>query len=130
MPRAVLLREVGATRHAISPRELFQLKHVLGISAQAIAYRCKDLGIINQRTLSSIFKLFNAKGWRTSEPLPLPGERPSRFERLCIRALAEDVISEAKASELLQKTAREVVESLDQSPEEATDGRWGWQELQ
>ncbi len=120
--RAILLKEVGATRRAISPRELFQLKQLFGVSAQAIAYRCKDLGIINQRTLSSIFKLFNAKRWRTNEPLPVPSERPSRFERLCIRALAEDVISEAKASELLQKTVREVVESLDQPPEEAIDG--------
>ena len=122
VPRAVLLREVGASRQAISPRELFQLKQLFGVSAQAIAYRCKDLGIINQGTLSSVFKLFNAKKWRTNEPLPLPSERPSRFERLCIRALAEDVISEAKAAELLQKTVREVVESLDQPPEEATDG--------
>ena len=56
------------------------------------------------------------------EPLPLPIERPSRFERLCIRALAEGVISEGKASELLHKTVREVVESLDRPPEEATDG--------
>ena len=121
-PRAVLLKEVGATRQAISPRELFQLKQLFGVSAQAIAYRCKDLDIINRRVLSSIFKLFNAKKWRTNEPLPLPSERPSRFERLCIRALAEDVISESKASELLQKTVREVVESLDLPPEKAADG--------
>ena len=122
MPRAVLLKEVGASRQAISPRELFQFKQLFGVSAQAIAYRCKDLGVINQRALSSIFKLFNAKKWRTNEPLPLPSERPSRFERLCIRALAEDVISESKASELLQKTVREVVDSLDLPPEEAADG--------
>ena len=35
----------------------------------------------------------------------------------CAFALAEDVISEAKASELLRKTVREVVESLDRPPE-------------
>ena len=115
------MKEVGATRQAISPRELFQLKQLFGVSAQAIAYRCKDLGIINQRALSSIFKLFNARKWRINEPLPLARERPSRFERLCIRALAEDVISEAKASELLQKTVREIVESLDQPPDGAID---------
>ena len=67
--------------------------------------------------------MFNAKQWRTSEPLPLPTERLSRFERLCIRALAEDVISESKASELLQKTVREVVDSLDQPPDEASASR-------
>ncbi len=121
VPREVLVREVGPTRHAISTRELFQLKQLFGTSAQAIAYRCKDLEIINQRMLSGILRLFNLKGWRSREPLELPRERPSRFERLCIRALAEDVISEGKASELLQKTVREVVDSLDRPPERASN---------
>jgi Zn-dependent peptidase ImmA (M78 family) len=103
-------------------RELFQLKQLFGVSAQAIAYRCKDLGIINQPTFSGVFKMFGIKKWRRNEPNPLPKERPSRFERLCIRALAEDVISEAKASELLRKTVREVVESLDHPPDSAPDG--------
>jgi Zn-dependent peptidase ImmA (M78 family) len=92
------------------------------VSAQAIAYRCKDLGIINQPTFSGVFKVFGVKGWRKNEPNPLPKEQPSRFERLCIRALAEDVISEAKASELLRKTVREVVDSLDRPPEDVPDG--------
>jgi hypothetical protein len=92
------------------------------VSAEAIAYRCKDLGIISQPTFSGMFKVFGIKGWRRNEPNRLPKEQPSRFERLCIRALAEDVISEAKASELLQKTIREVVESLDRPPEDAADG--------
>ncbi len=47
----------------------------------------------------------------------MAGDRPHRFERLCIRALAEGVISEPKASELLGKTVRELVESLDEPPE-------------
>jgi hypothetical protein len=77
---------------------------------------------IEQPTFSGVFKVFGIKGWRRNEPNALPKERPSRFERLCIRALAEDVISEAKASELLQKTVREVVDSLDRPPEDAADG--------
>jgi Zn-dependent peptidase ImmA (M78 family) len=117
VPAEMLQKEVGNYRHAISVRELFQLKQLFGVSAQAIAYRCKDLGIINQPTFSGVFKVFGIKKWRRNEPNPLPKERPSRFERLCIRALAEDVISEARASELLRKTVREVVESLDRPPE-------------
>jgi Zn-dependent peptidase ImmA (M78 family) len=119
LPEHMLRKEVGNYRHAISVRELFQLKQVLGVSAQAIAYRCRDLGIISQPTFSGVFKLFGIRKWRRIEPNPVPKERPSRFERLCIRALAEDVISEAKASELLQKTVREVVDSLDRPPDDA-----------
>lgn len=123
VPRMTLEREVGKYRHVISLRELFQLKLLFGVSAQAIAYRCKDLGLISQATAAGIFRTFNARGWRKSEPLPMRKEGPSRFERLCIRALAEDLISEGKASELLQKTVREVVDSLDEPPAaEAIDG--------
>jgi Zn-dependent peptidase ImmA (M78 family)/DNA-binding XRE family transcriptional regulator len=117
----MLQKEVGNYRHAISVRELFQLKQLFGVSAQAIAYRCKDVGIISQPTFTSVFKIFGINRWRRDEPNKLPKEQPSRFERLCIRALAEGVISEAKASELLQKTVREVVESLDRPPEDAAD---------
>jgi Zn-dependent peptidase ImmA (M78 family) len=121
VPREVLLREVGRHRRSISVRELLALKQLFGVSAQAIAYRCKDLEIISPAALSSIFRLFNARGWRVNEPLSFPPERPPRFERLCIRALAEGLISEAKASELLQTPVREVGEMLD-TPPEGPDG--------
>jgi Zn-dependent peptidase ImmA (M78 family) len=122
IPPDMLVREVGGHRSNMSVRELFQLKQRFGVSAQAIAYRCKDLGIFNQSLFTQVFKVFNARRWRLHEPLELPPEHPMRFERLCLRALAEDVISEAKASELLRKTVREVVESLDQPPDRPSDG--------
>ena len=31
----------------------------------------------------------------------MPGEQPNRFNRLCLRALAEGAISESKAAEFL-----------------------------
>lgn len=123
VPADLLEREVGRTRKAMTSRELFELKLIFGVSAQAIAYRCKDLGIISRTTLAGVFKLFSARGWRLEEPLPWRKERPARFERLTIRALAEGLISESKASELLQKTVREVVDSMDEPPPEENDGR-------
>lgn len=122
VPAKMLVREVGPRRTGISIRELFQLKARFGASAQAIAYRCKDLGIFEQSLLSQIFKVFSANRWRLHEPNALPGERPQRFERLCIRALSERVISEAKASELLGTTVRQLVESLDTPPMDGADG--------
>jgi Zn-dependent peptidase ImmA (M78 family) len=108
---------VGQHRRSISAHELLALKVLFGVSAQAIAYRCKDLGIISQATFTQIFRLFSARNWRASEPLSFPPERPARFERLCLRALAEGLISESKASELLQKPVRKVEELMDAPPE-------------
>ena len=125
VPAKVLLREIGRSRRTVTPRELFELKRLFGVSAQAIAYRCKDLGIIGPSAYQGIFKMFNARGWRVEEPRPIGRERPARFERLCIRALAEGLISESKASELLQKTVKEVVASMDEPPPEGEHSRSG-----
>jgi Zn-dependent peptidase ImmA (M78 family) len=96
--------------------ELLALKLLFGVSAQAIAYRCKDLGIISQATFTEIFRQFSARNWRLREPHSFAPERPARFERLCLRALAEELISKSKASELLQKPVRKVAELLDMPP--------------
>lgn len=117
IPQEVLIREVGQHRRSISAHELLALKVLFGVSAQAIAYRCKDLGIISQVTFTAIFRVFSARNWRVSEPLSFPPERPSRFERLCLRALAEGLISDSKASELLQKPVRTIEELMDAPPE-------------
>jgi Zn-dependent peptidase ImmA (M78 family) len=122
VPREMLLREVGQHRMNISVRELFQLKQRFGVSAQAVAYRCRDVGIFGPSLFSQVFRVFNARKWRLHEPLEMDPERPQRFERLCIRALAEGAISESKASELLGKTVRELTESLDRPPDQADDG--------
>jgi len=122
IPAKMLIREVGPHRKDISIRELFQLKARFGASAQAIAYRCKDLGIFGPSLFSQVFKVFSANRWRLNEPNAMPGERPQRFQRLCIRALSEGVISEAKASELLGTTVRELVESLDKPPKDGANG--------
>lgn len=118
VPEGVLRREVGQHRRSVAPRELFELKRLFGVSAQAIAYRCRDLGIIGASAFAEICRTFNARGWRAREPLPLQKERPQRFERLCLRALAEDLISESKASELLGKTVEEVGDLPDLLPDD------------
>lgn len=121
MPRALLEREVGKRRSVIWLRELFELKRLLGVSAQAVAYRCRDLGIMSQPAVAGVFKTFSLKGWRKVEPVALERERPARFERLCLRALAEGLISESKAAELLKKTTREILASLDEPRQLGTD---------
>ena len=48
----------------------------------------------------------------TPEPQPIKPEQPSRFERLCSRALAENLISEAKVAELLGVSVRDLSERM------------------
>jgi len=73
---------------------------------QAWVYRARDLGIISQATAADLRKRFRAQGRRKAEPGdPIPQEAPERLERLVLRALAENVITESRASELLDKTS-------------------------
>jgi len=119
MPADVLRSEIGPRRSAISIGELVALKQRFGVSIQALAYRCKELGIISQRVFADLFKEFAERGWRAppfKEPANIDPsyEEPRRFERLCYRALAENVIGETKAAELLDISSRELDKRLDQ----------------
>jgi Zn-dependent peptidase ImmA (M78 family)/DNA-binding XRE family transcriptional regulator len=119
IPADSLRDEVGASRSTISIGELVALKERFGVSIQAIVYRCKDLGIIGQSEYARQFRVFAQRGWRAA-PFEEPGrlepelEEPRRFERLCYRALAEHVIGEARAAELLGISVRELDCRLDQ----------------
>ncbi|SMC34108.1 ImmA/IrrE family metallo-endopeptidase [Novosphingobium sp. B1] len=120
MPADVVRAEIGAQRSAISIGELVAIKERFGVSVQAIAYRCLDLGIIEKKAFSALFKEFTKRGWR-KEPFAEPAciapeyEEPKRFERLCYRALAEGVIGESRAAEMLGIT----LQALDQRLAEA-----------
>lgn len=108
IPLDALVAKIGRHRRMLSLEELFALKPLFGVSAQAIIYRCKDLAIINPAAYGRLFAEFTKRGWRKKEPMPLRPERPVRFARMCLRALAEDCISESKAAELLQVPIRQL----------------------
>jgi Zn-dependent peptidase ImmA (M78 family) len=119
MPVEALWREIGKHRTAISLGELLQLKTLFGASFQAITYRCRDLGILNETSFRRLFQVFNQNGWR-KPPFKEPGcmapeeEKPQRMERLCFRALTERLISESKAAEILGISVRELTRRMDQ----------------
>lgn len=119
MPADALRAEVGSSRSSLSLGELVALKERFGVSLQALTYRCKDLGIISQGAFGKLFQIFAERGWRTA-PYEEPGslrpelEEPKRFERLCYRALAEGLIGESRAAELLGISIRELDARLDQ----------------
>lgn len=116
MPAETLWSEIGKRRKSISLGELLDLKQLFGASVQAIVFRCKDLGIIANTTYRALFQEFSQRGWRNppyQEPLALPSEEPSRFERLCFRAASESAISEPKAAELLGVSIHALREKMD-----------------
>lgn len=117
MPAEAIWAEIGRRRRSISLGELRQLKRLFGASLQAIACRCKDLGVLGQPTIRRMFTFFERQGWRTApyaEPDLMPRENPERFKRLCFRALAEEAISEAKAAELLGLTVRSLNREMEE----------------
>ncbi len=115
MPAAHLKEEVGRRRHSFGYRELMELKHLYRVSAAAILVRLEQIGIISHSTMARAFQTVG-RGWRKDEPLPIKddlAEKANRFERLCFRALSEKLISPAKATELLGKTAKEIQHELE-----------------
>lgn len=101
-PRVAVLQLLGAQRHALQWQELYVLKHEFGRSMSGWLQRAKQCGVITEAAHLSMFKRFSAKGWRKTEPgQPLPQEHPRLFDQLVYRALAEQYISEGKATQLL-----------------------------
>ena len=121
MPAEALWSEVGKHRTSVSLTELCELKQLFGVSVQALTYRCKDLGIFSQALFRRLFDEFERRGWRRSpykEPCAMQeGEKPKRFERLCLRALAEGAVTEPKAAELLRISVRELDHRMQEPPE-------------
>jgi Zn-dependent peptidase ImmA (M78 family) len=121
MPTEVLWNEIGRSRSSISIGELVQLKKLLGVSLQALAYRCRDLGLINEHTFRQLYQEFSRRRWR-SPPYLEPGaidpgrEEPRRFERLVFRALAETVITAERATELLHISVDELQRRMNHPP--------------
>ena len=111
MPAETLRSETGAHRRRMSWSELLALKRIFGVSLHALIYRCRDLHVFGKTMFRRLLDELTAQGWRNppyAEPGGLAGEKSSRLERLCYRALAEDVISKSKAAELLDTSIREV----------------------
>lgn len=103
LPAHEVFQHLGKKRSYIEFQELYLLKHEYGLSMQACLYRISDLGVISKSKQQQIIIHFSKSGWRKHEPgEPYPQERTRLFQQLVFRALAEGIISESKAAELLQ----------------------------
>ena len=119
MPANVVRMEIGNRRTSIGWSELFSLKRLFRVSVPSLVYRCRDLGIFSESLYRSLFRDMSRFGWRSppyAEPGAISVEHPTRFERLCYRALAENVISEGKAAELLETSVRDMRDGMVKPP--------------
>lgn len=102
VPASEVLKELGFHRNWLEPRELCVLKKAYGLSMNAWKHRAKDLGVLSDAGYLEIVKYFRKHGWHKKEPCDeYPREESQLFMQLVFRALAEDLISESKAAELL-----------------------------
>jgi Zn-dependent peptidase ImmA (M78 family) len=102
VPAEAAYRELGEHRRRIDFLELAILKKKYGLSMQAWVYRAQDLGIITSSCAAILFKTFRSRGWSLQEPGDvIPPEEPRQFEKLILQAVSEDLISSARAAELL-----------------------------
>lgn len=99
-PAEQLRREIGASRTTVQLKELFILKRRFGVSAQALAFRLRDLGIINDSSYKWLCIQFNHNRMRKNEPEPLPQEEPQWLKRTVLRAFSEGLITADEAYHL------------------------------
>ncbi len=93
-------------RSRVHPRELLIAKRQYGLSMHAALRRLKDLKLLGESGYKSLTIQFSSNGWRKTEPEPLPCKPPQRFESLVFWALAEGLITQSRAAELLRRPVR------------------------
>jgi len=111
MAREMVLRLLGTHRTLISLGELAELKKIFKVSIASLVVRCSQLGVLTRAAYGRLWAQIRGLGWNgpaSTEPNTLPPEVPQRMERMCLRAVAEGAISEARAAELLNMSVREL----------------------
>lgn len=101
VPATAARRELGERRRRLSFDELALLKRKYGLSMNGWVHRAYDLGIIDEGHHNSLCRAFDARHWKKREPTAYAGwEEPKRLEQLTLHALAEGIITEARARQL------------------------------
>ncbi|GAA0503139.1 XRE family transcriptional regulator [Pigmentiphaga sp. GD03639] len=119
MAKDMVLRLLGSHRTSISIGELVELKKLFKVSIASLVVRCAQLEIVTKAVYGRLWAQIKDLGWNSqasSEPGALKAEVPQRMERLCLRAVAEGAISEARAAELLCISVRELDRRLMGQP--------------
>lgn len=109
VPASAARRELGQQRTHLSMAELVHLRDRYGLSLRAWILRAHHLDIITESEVRRLSAELKRGVWDLQESDHASGrERPQRMERLVMRALAEDLISENRAAQLLGATLAQV----------------------
>ena len=111
----VFKKLLGVSRHDISLNELRAIQSNYGISVEAQMFKAKQLGIISESRYKyfCITKNKNQAFREQVEKSTFHEEKSNRFSSLVYRALASELISFSKASELLNESIYVVREQLE-----------------
>src|SRR5262249_44268282 len=91
LPRKPILRDLRVCR--LTPLGLAPLKAKWRVSIAALAMRAAQLGLMSQADKARFFIELGARGWRKTEPVAIPLERPQVFRKV-IEALRDKQRSE------------------------------------
>lgn len=115
MAKEMMYSLLGKNRTSISLGELAELKKIFKVSIAALVVRCNQLGVMSKAAYGRLWAEIKALGWNSqmsNEPNKFDPEVPQRMGRLCLRAVAEGLISESRAAELLQISVRKLEQLL------------------
>ncbi len=111
MAQEMMHRLLGEHRKSISLGELAELKKIFKVSIAALVVRCSQLGVLPKAAYGRLWAQIKSLGWNgpaSQEPHSFLPEVPQRMERMCLRAVAENLMSESKAAELLNISVRQL----------------------
>lgn len=114
IPFSILVNKIGSKRRDISLAELIDIRQQFGISVDAVMYVLHQHGVISDnRYKTFIIKKNTNEGFKEAvHKSQIPEERSRRFVRMVYRALADELISVAKAAAFLNSSVDKVIAQL------------------
>lgn len=110
-----LMPEEAMRREMISPltlTQLAELKIKWGVSIQALIMRAFALKLITRRQVAQRFKLMAQSGWRQTEPIVIPAERP-RLLRKKAETIWGASLDYQKVADLVHAPAKLIEEAME-----------------
>ncbi len=112
IPGSVMKKLLGTKRDNLFQEELIILRNTWGVSIQSLAHRAYELGIINQSVYGRIRESLAGNPLETGLGAYQGNEHSRLFEGLTLRAVSQRLITQSKASELLQMPGSELKDRL------------------